>query len=98
MFGGTLGAIGGIRPAARFEMELEDPVMKRARTTMTALVSILTRSAAQKAPSPIPASAVVIAGDLMARRPGGPDLPPGTVMFGGTLGAIGGIRPAASAS
>lgn len=34
-------------------------------------------------------------GDLMARRPGGPDLPPGTVMFGGTLGAIGGIRPAA---
>ncbi len=33
-------------------------------------------------------------GDLMARRPGGPDLPPGTVMFGGTLGAIGGIRPA----
>ena len=33
-------------------------------------------------------------GDLLARRPGGPDLPPGTVMFGGTLGAIGGIRPA----
>ncbi|MBY0299215.1 MAG: DUF2848 domain-containing protein [Methylobacterium sp.] len=32
--------------------------------------------------------------DLMQRRPGGPDLPPGTVMFGGTLGAIGGIRPA----
>jgi hypothetical protein len=30
----------------------------------------------------------------MERRPGGPDLPPGTVMFGGTLGAIGGIRPA----
>lgn len=29
MFGGTLGAIGGIRPAARFEMELEDPVLKR---------------------------------------------------------------------
>jgi hypothetical protein len=27
-------------------------------------------------------------GDLMARRPGGPDLPPGTVMFGGTLGAV----------
>jgi len=26
MFGGTLGAIGGIRPASRFEMELEDPV------------------------------------------------------------------------
>ncbi|MGX7709334.1 DUF2848 domain-containing protein [Methylobacterium sp. Gmos1] len=33
--------------------------------------------------------------DLLARRPGGPDLLPGTVMFGGTLGAIGGIRPAA---
>ncbi|KMO28526.1 hypothetical protein VQ02_31410 [Methylobacterium variabile] len=32
--------------------------------------------------------------DLLARRPGGPDLAPGTVMFGGTLGAIGGIRPA----
>lgn len=30
MFGGTLGAIGGIRPAARFEMELVDPVLKRA--------------------------------------------------------------------
>lgn len=29
MFGGTLGAIGGIRPAVRFEMELEDPVLKR---------------------------------------------------------------------
>lgn len=29
MFGGTIGAIGGIRPAARFEMELEDPVLKR---------------------------------------------------------------------
>jgi len=26
MFCGTLGAIGGIRPARRFEMELEDPV------------------------------------------------------------------------
>jgi hypothetical protein len=33
--------------------------------------------------------------DLMARRPGGPALPPGTLMFCGTLGAIGGIRPAA---
>lgn len=32
--------------------------------------------------------------DLMARRPGGPDLPAGSLMFGGTLGAIGGIRPA----
>jgi len=33
--------------------------------------------------------------DLLARRPGGPALPPGTVMFCGTLAAIGGIRPAA---
>lgn len=32
--------------------------------------------------------------DLMARRPGGPALPVGTAMFGGTIGAIGGIRPA----
>ncbi|ACL60191.1 DUF2848 domain-containing protein [Methylobacterium nodulans] len=32
--------------------------------------------------------------DLMARNPDGPDLAPGTVLFGGTLGAIGGIRPA----
>jgi len=30
MFCGTVGAIGGIRPASRFEMELEDPVMGRA--------------------------------------------------------------------
>lgn len=29
MFGGTLAARGGIRPAARFRMELEDPVLKR---------------------------------------------------------------------
>jgi Protein of unknown function (DUF2848) len=29
MFCGTLGAQGGIRPAARFEMELEDPVLRR---------------------------------------------------------------------
>jgi hypothetical protein len=29
MFCGTLGAKGGIRPAARFEMELEDPVLAR---------------------------------------------------------------------
>jgi hypothetical protein len=29
MFCGTLGAIGGIRPASRFEMELEDPVLER---------------------------------------------------------------------
>jgi hypothetical protein len=32
--------------------------------------------------------------DLLARRPGGPGLPPGTAMFCGTLAAIGGIRPA----
>ncbi|MGH6677840.1 MAG: DUF2848 domain-containing protein [Bradyrhizobium sp.] len=29
MFGGTFGAKGGIRPADRFECELEDPVLKR---------------------------------------------------------------------
>ena len=29
MFCGTPGAIGGIRPASRFEMELHDPVLKR---------------------------------------------------------------------
>lgn len=29
MFGGTLAAKGGIRPASRFVMELEDPVLKR---------------------------------------------------------------------
>lgn len=29
MFGGTLGAIGGIRPADRFEMRLHDPVLGR---------------------------------------------------------------------
>jgi hypothetical protein len=29
MFCGTLGAIGGIRPASRFEVELEDPVHNR---------------------------------------------------------------------
>jgi hypothetical protein len=29
MFCGTVGAIGGIRPASRFEMELEDPVLSR---------------------------------------------------------------------
>jgi hypothetical protein len=32
--------------------------------------------------------------DLLARRPGGTDLAPGTLMYCGTLGAIGGIRPA----
>jgi hypothetical protein len=29
MFGGTFAAIGGIRPASRFEFELEDPVLGR---------------------------------------------------------------------
>lgn len=29
MFGGTLGAIGGIRPASRFEIRLHDPVLGR---------------------------------------------------------------------
>ncbi len=29
MMCGTLGAIGGIRPAVRFDMELEDPVLQR---------------------------------------------------------------------
>lgn len=32
MFCGTPGAIGGIRPATRFEMELLDPVLKRSLT------------------------------------------------------------------
>jgi hypothetical protein len=32
MFGGTLGAIGGVRPGSRFEMELEDPVLGRRLT------------------------------------------------------------------
>jgi hypothetical protein len=32
MFCGTVGAIGGIRPASRFEMELEDPVLNRKMT------------------------------------------------------------------
>ena len=32
--------------------------------------------------------------DLLARLPGGPELASGTMMFCGTIGAIGGIRPA----
>jgi hypothetical protein len=32
MFCGTLGAKGGIRPASRFEMELEDPMLNRRMT------------------------------------------------------------------
>lgn len=41
-----------------------------------------------------PMTALLTPRDLMARRPGGPDLSPGTAMYCGTLGAIGGIRPA----
>ena len=40
-----------------------------------------------------PLSALRTPRDLIKRRPGGPELPPGTAMFCGTLGAIGGIRP-----
>lgn len=29
MYGGTLAAIGGVRPTERFELEIEDPVLKR---------------------------------------------------------------------
>lgn len=29
MFGGTLAALGGIRPSRRFEYEIEDPVLGR---------------------------------------------------------------------
>jgi hypothetical protein len=29
MFGGTFAAKGGIRPAERFDYEIEDPVLKR---------------------------------------------------------------------
>jgi hypothetical protein len=29
LFGGTLAAIGGVRPASRFEFEIEDPVLNR---------------------------------------------------------------------
>jgi len=32
MFCGTIGAIGGIRPSPRFDMELEDPVLGRKLT------------------------------------------------------------------
>ena len=39
MFCGTLGAIGGIRPASRFEMELHDPKLGR---TITAAYDIET--------------------------------------------------------
>jgi hypothetical protein len=40
MFCGTLGAKGGIRPASRFEMELEDPVLKRRMTHAYDVVSL----------------------------------------------------------
>lgn len=40
MFCGTVGAIGGIRPAARFEMELEDPVLRRKLTHAYDIVAL----------------------------------------------------------
>ncbi len=40
MFCGTIGAIGGIRPAARFEMELEDPVLRRKLTHAYDIVAL----------------------------------------------------------
>ena len=40
MFCGTLGAKGGIRPAARFEMELDDPVLKRRMTEAYDIISL----------------------------------------------------------
>ncbi len=40
MFCGTLGAIGGIRPAARFEMEMEDSVLGRKMTHAYDIVAL----------------------------------------------------------
>jgi hypothetical protein len=40
MFCGTVGAIGGIRPATRFEIELEDPVRDRKLTHAYDVVSL----------------------------------------------------------
>ena len=40
MFCGTLGAKGGIRPASRFEMELDDPVLKRRMTHAYDIVNL----------------------------------------------------------
>lgn len=40
MFGGTLAALGGIRPAERFEAEIEDPVLGR-RLSLTYDVAVL---------------------------------------------------------
>ena len=37
---GTIGAKGGIRPAARFEMELEDPVLERRMTHAYDIISL----------------------------------------------------------
>jgi len=40
MFGGTFSAIGGVRPAAEFHMELEDPIRKRKLTHQYRIVTI----------------------------------------------------------
>ena len=40
MFCGTLGAKGGIRPASCFEMELEDPVLRRRMTHAYGIVDL----------------------------------------------------------
>ncbi len=40
MFCGTVGAIGGIRPATRFEMELHDPVLGRTMTHAYDIVAL----------------------------------------------------------
>lgn len=40
MFCGTVGAIGGIRPASRFGMELEDPVLNRKMTHAYDIVAL----------------------------------------------------------
>ena len=40
VFCGTIGAKGGIRPATRFEMELEDPVLKRRMSHIYDVVSL----------------------------------------------------------
>ena len=60
MFGGTFAAKGGIRPADRFEFELEDPVLKRtishgydvidaAGAGLSALPLVIARSASDEA-------------------------------------------------
>jgi hypothetical protein len=40
MFCGTLGAKGGIRPGSRFEMELDDPVLKRSMAHAYDVISL----------------------------------------------------------